>query len=548
MRQKLILIMGIISILFGCDKRESLGGHYYLNEKENIIQYRYSVGGALRWYYTDLNSADIKTFKVFSNTFATDQEHIYFAGKPVKGISPDGFQIVEEFPSAFAKNIKSKQILYRDSLIDIDFQTAKIHSTNYVSDNKTVIYIAKKGASEFGQFHKVPATDAASFQEFKSKSENGTGIGYDKHHIYLNGINTKISSSQAQIIQLGLPTIILQNDTLHYIYSSYRKKESLFKDLQLPFKANAHGVIDTFIYDDFYHFSVQGFKKSNQIDGSKWITDEAGLYFVYNSRIHKVTDKQFEQYIYDPKHPRYLRTTDSLYQVQRYPLKTIRYSSKAEIVAGAIVKDQNNIYQKGEEIKNADSKTFSELPHNQGFVDKNFYYSRMDLSSKKPIPSWAYQEFLEGKKTNDLFGTDLKYDHTVYKTYWNGFLVSLSVPTKQNNSDTIQLEFKNIARKTIALKTPLEQQLHILYQPNKTLSPVYYGDRVTPIRVKKAYNYTSIKNEESIAFSFKLNHQMITQNTVITNGNSILPNLILSNKEFVLERNEYDLYIQASTN
>ena len=37
MRQKLILIMGILSILFGCDKREPLGGHYYLNEKENII-------------------------------------------------------------------------------------------------------------------------------------------------------------------------------------------------------------------------------------------------------------------------------------------------------------------------------------------------------------------------------------------------------------------------------------------------------------------------------------------------------------------------------
>ena len=403
MKFKYILIMGILSMLFGCDSRESLGGNYYLNKDKNIIQYRYSVGGALRWYYTDLHSADSRTFKVFSSVYATDKEHVYFTGLPIKGVSPNGFQIVKEYPNLFAKNSKNYQILYRDSLIDIDFQTVKFHSPNYVSDNNKVIFIADEGVSKYGLFHEVPVTDPVSFEEFKSKSRNSTAIGYDKHYIYLDGINTKISSSQAQIIQLGLPIIILQKDVLHYIYPSYRKKENVFKDLPPPFKVITHGIIDTFMYDDFYHFSIQGLKKPKQIEDSYWITDENGLHFVNDSRIHKVSNKQFAHFTYDEKYPKYIRTGDSLIEAQIYPFRTIRYSEKAEILDDELVKDQNKIYYKGEEIKNADAKTFVKLPINDGFVDKNFYFHRLNPSYKEAIPDWAYQEFLDGKNTRFIW-------------------------------------------------------------------------------------------------------------------------------------------------
>ena len=211
-----------------------------------------------------------------------------------------------------------------------------------------------------------------------------------------------------------------------------------------------------------------------------------------------------------------------------------------------IVKDQNKIYYKGQAIKNVDVETFTKLPKSGDFVDKNFYYYS-DIKHKKPIPDWAYQEFLNGKNTRDLFGIDMKNKHTVYKTYWNGFLVSLSMPTKQNEISQVLLEFKNIARKTIKLNRPIEEQLFVSYKPHNTESPVYYQDKPT-YTVETTYDYKNIKNKESIKLLFSLNKQMIAEKTTTINGNSVLPFLILSNKEFVLERDDYALYIEASNN
>ena len=111
----------------------------------------------------------------------------------------------------------------------------------------------------------------------------------------------------------------------------------------------------------------------------------------------------------------------------------------------------------------------------------------------------------------------------------------------------VLLEFKNIARKTIKLKHPIEKQLHISYEPYSKESPVYYQDKPTYVLETK-YDYKNIENEESIRLSFPLNQQMIEQKTVARYGNLVLPYLILSNKEFVLERNDYDLYIKANNN
>lgn len=545
MKQKLILIIGILSMLFGCNNRESLGGNYYLNKDKNIIQYRYSVGGALKWYYKDLDFADNKTFKVFSNAYATDKNSIYFAGKQVKGVSSNGFQIIKEYPNMFAKNTLSKKILFKDSIIDLDYNSVKIHSSAYVSDKNKVVFIAKRGVGKYGQFHKVPVVEPSSFNEFKEKSKNGMSIGYDKHYIYLEGINTKIPSLQAQIIQLGLPTIILQNDLLHYLYPSHRKKETEFKELQLPLEVSSNGVIGSFLYDTYYHFSILGFKEASQISNSSWITDLNGLFFVNDSRIHHVSKKKYAEYIYDEQYPNYIKTTDSLIQVQSYPHKIIKYSSKAEILDREIVKDQDKIFFKGKEVENVDAETFAKLPRSRGFVDKNFYYG--SINNKNPIPDWAYQEFLNGKNTYDLFGIDTKYKHTVYKTYWNGFLVSLSLPTKRYKSDTIQLKFKNIARKVIALKKPIEEQLYVSYQPYGIESPVYYQDK-PKFTLTTKYDYKIIKNEEIISLSFPLNQQMVEQYKVIVNNSSVLPYLVLCSEKNVLERNDYDLYIKASNN
>ena len=119
---------------------------------------------------------------------------------------------------------------------------------------------------------------------------------------------------------------------------------------------------------------------------------------------------------------------------------------------------------------------------------------------------------------------------------------------KQNESDTVQIVFKNIARKTIELTQPIEEQLYISYQRQATKIPVYIADKSTSIKKENEYNYKRIQNEESIRFSFPINQQMMAQLTVEVNQHQVFPSLILSDIEFPLERNDYNLYIEASTN
>ncbi len=119
---------------------------------------------------------------------------------------------------------------------------------------------------------------------------------------------------------------------------------------------------------------------------------------------------------------------------------------------------------------------------------------------------------------------------------------------KQNESDTVQIVFKNIARKTIELTQPIEEQLYISYQRQATKIPVYIADKSTSIKKENEYNYKRIQNEESIRFSFPINQQMMAQLTLEVSQHQVFPSLILSDIEFPLERNDYNLYIEASTN
>ncbi|MDG1911950.1 MAG: hypothetical protein P8I42_03900 [Flavobacteriaceae bacterium] len=119
---------------------------------------------------------------------------------------------------------------------------------------------------------------------------------------------------------------------------------------------------------------------------------------------------------------------------------------------------------------------------------------------------------------------------------------------KQNESDTVQIVFKNIARKTIELTQPIEEQQYISYQLQATKIPVYIADKSTSIKKENEYNYKRIQNEESIRFSFPINQQMMAQLTLEVSQHQVFPSLILSDIEFPLERNDYNLYIEASTN
>lgn len=540
---KRILLIGSLSALLGCNDRQSLGGNYLYDKSGNKILYRYSIGGAVVPSYQIVPTKHPKTFKVLSQSYAVDKTHVFWAGKLVENAVSEGFEIVEDYPSTFGKNRISQQMVYQDAVVNMDFSSIKIHSQKYLSDKNKVLYIASKGREKYGLFHTVAVSDPANFQLVSAKNKSGV-LSHDAKSIYLKPLNTHIPPENAQVIQYHFP-IILQNDVLHYFYPSYREVKQ-FKVLPPNFVAKDQGIIGTFGDDTYYHFSVSGFDQARQLAESDWINDNNGLYFINDRRIHKIADKPLTDYTYDDKYPNFIRSAEQLLEVVTYPFKVNTYPSNAVIFDDDIVRVGDTVYKNGEALSKVDVTTFAPLK-SSGYVDKDFYYYGHRSWTKRPIPHWAYQALLNGKNPNDFFGIEMQTHYTVYKTYWNGFLVSLSVPSKNNPSSEVLLDFKNIERKTLQLSQPIEQQLHISYTPHNTLSPVYYRDNNAMLVANTNYDFQNIKADESIQFSFTLNQQMLEQYTVIANsGQAVPPRLVLCSKAFALEREVMNLYLEAS--
>lgn len=420
-----------------------------------------------------------------------------------------------------------------------------IHSSTHVSDKNKLLFISKTLNDELGLFHTIPVLDLDSFETIRVNGSD-TELGKDNHHIYIKNIDTKISSIGAEVIRLNSPAaIILQNDVLHYIYPSHRKVETTFKELSKPLVAKYNDTLGSFRHDTFYHFKVEGFAKAQQIHNSQWVKDNSGVFYIDGNKILKVSEITPSHCAYDKDYPKYLKTSDSLYNVISYPFKVNRFSKNAEILNTDIVRDNHTIFVKGNAVPEADAQTFARTKRGYGFVDKNFYYGSYDLSYRKAIPNWAYQEFLEGKDPNDLFGIDMGYDYTRYRSYWNGFLVSFSVPTLTNESKTILLEFKNIERKTQTLAEPIEEQLFLFYEPHNK-EHTHLKDKNALFTVETPYEYTNIIDEQTIKLSVSVNQELIQQLTQTLNGQELKPALILSTTENPSEADMVNLFIRGS--
>ena len=532
-----IIIIGISAVLFSCSSRKSLGGNYFYDESSNKVVLRYYPGESLLPRYATVPTKHPKSFRLLSLNYAVDKENVFWTGKVIENATVKGFAIDERFPWSFAKNTITNQFYYEDKLVDVDVSTVKILSDYYIADKNKVIYISYLEIDKYGMFLEVPVANPANFKLY------GRNLGYDENTIYYKTINTKIPSNNAKIIRYESPTIVSQNDVLHFIYPNHQNKETIFKELPTPLKLNDNGAIDTFLNTTYYHLNIDGFKEVKHIDNSNWLVDENGLYFLKTKSIVKIEDQVSTNYEYDEKHPNYIKTTKHLIEIVSHPFALNFYPPNAVIVNKDIVKVGNTIYKKGKPFIEVDGETFNTLEE-PGYVDKDFYYSR-SLNHKQPIPWWAYQELLDGKNSNDLFGINTKYKYTTYKSYWNGFLVSLSVPTKQNDSTKIGIEFKNIERKKLTLSQPIEQQLHVMYKPHNIL--VYYGDENKLIK-ESNYDFKNIKVDESIQFSLVPSTYLINFCTVTAfSGQFAPPSLILMSNDTPLERTVFDLYLEADT-
>jgi hypothetical protein len=185
------------------------------------------------------------------------------------------------------------------------------------------------------------------------------------------------------------------------------------------------------------------------------------------------------------------------------------FSASGKILSKSIVIDNNTVFYDGVEIENSDATTFIKLdPDNEfsDFVDKNFYYYSMwSVKNRYHIPHWAYEEFKNGKlKESALYNIETKYSHTIYKEYWNGFLVTMKVPTKNNTDNKLYIEFKNIERKTLELDTPLEEKIFLFVTKEFRKSENNTDTSSIKLNATDAYNFKQIKPEEVITFTYEL--------------------------------------------
>jgi len=123
MKPKTYLFLSILGFFFGCDTKEHIGGHYYLDKKKNEVVYRYSTGGSLLPNYKKVPTGNPKTFNVLSDLYAVDNDNVFFAGNLVNAVPSKGFEVDDTYPNTFAKNTESRQFLYQNNQIPLGYDT-----------------------------------------------------------------------------------------------------------------------------------------------------------------------------------------------------------------------------------------------------------------------------------------------------------------------------------------------------------------------------------------------------------------------------------------
>lgn len=534
--------MGFLSALFGCSSKEVIDAkkskHFVVDTETNEVFYKYYGGGALIASYRKLATNHPKDMAILSKTFATDGHLVFYMNAIIEEASPNGFIVNSKFSDCFAKNNISKTHYYQDNLLPLDYSSAKILSRNYVLDKNKVLF-NNKNTYDSVFTKEIPVQDVSSFELVNNKNNNL--LAKDKYWFYLKGIKLPVLSKGAQVIQVGFPTVFLQKDTLHSIYTSNRSMANMRKHLLPNFKVTDSVLIAKSKYDSYYHFKTTGLKNASVIRDSYWVKDANGLYYAQEGdRFIEFSKKQFNSYTYNSEFPKYLRTENTLFAF--YYKGNSMFSNAAKIMNQDIVIDNNTVFYEGIEVDNCDVATFTKLGSN--FIDKNYYYYSSGVGKNRhPIPSWAYEELTNGSiKYRDFYDVKMGSNHTEYKEYWNGFLVTMKVPTVTNIDRNLYLEFKNIERKTLKLEMPLEDKIHLYFNKTHDYSTTIDSDYKVTLRPSEAYNYQQIAKEELITFTTN-----VPENVTDSNGEQFaLPYFVTLSSTNKPEKGQYnELYIKS---
>jgi len=506
--------MGLLSLLFGCNTNEVINpqkSKYYVYGKETnkVVYYKYYGGGNLSPRYDKLHTNHPQDLVVLSEQYATDGHLVFHKANSIEKVNPKGFIVNPEFSASFAKDTISKTHYYRDVVLNLDFSSAKIHSRHYVSDKNKVLFNEEHTSSE-GFDTEIPVQDIPSFELINKNSRTSATLAKDMFWFYLNAIQVPIPSNKTQIIQLGNPSIFLHKDTLHCIYPNYEDINRIRKNVLVNFKVIEDGIIGKYKYDTYHHYKIIGFANASQVEDSHWLKDDNGLYYIdFLDKILEVSKNQYTSYEFNSEFQNYLRTESNLFGM--YYNHSRAYSNKAKIVTDKVVIDNNNVHNEGKQIENSDIATFIKFDK-YDFIDKNYYYYGFNPHKwRQHLPHWAYEELKSGKlKENDLSNIKMEYTQTTYIKYWNGFLVTMKVPSKHSPDNLVSIEFKNIERKTLNLNTPLEETVFLFFTKNHDDT---FNSSIK-LNTQDVYNYKEVEDGKTITFTVESPKDITKKNGV----------------------------------
>ena len=538
--KRLFIIMGILNALFGCNNRETIdpekSTQYVRNTKTQEVFYKYYSAGNWAPTYAKLATNHPDDMTILGKHHATDSRLVFYRGDIIKSANPKGFQIHPEFSGAFAKDSIAKVHFYKDKILDLDYSTAKIHSKHYASDKDKVLYNGTNDSFS----NEFPVEDIPSFAPSK-KSDDSYPLAKDRFWFYLKAVRLPVPATATQIIKTGFPSIFLHKDTLHYIYTSYQDIGETHEGLPAIFDAINNGVFaeDESQHDIYYHHEVNGFNNADYIENSFWLKDDNGLYYLslFNT-FFQVSENPYKTHHYDENSPNYLRTEKTLFGV--YFDEVAEFSLSAEIVSDELVIDNNTVFYKGKELENSDAASF--VTFGSDFLDKNFYYDNLNPHRHRyPLPHWAYEELISGSiEWRDLSDIKMSYAYTSYKKYWNGFLVTMKVPTKKNPDRKLQITFKNIERKTLQFDRALEEILHLFYRKEYKDS----DELSAPLISTTPYNHQEIEPDKTIEFTLELPAEVTSINGEVFSYPYFIA--LSSNNEWIPERTTYrQLHIES---
>lgn len=502
--------------LFGCTKREHIGGPFLLNSKTGRIEINNTQGGSMLPTYKSVPTNHPKSFKYLGGNYGADKEAVFYLTYLVNNADPKEFVVNQDHPKFFGND--TQRFFYKQHEVPgFSPQSVTIHSQEYISNSDKVVLLREEFIENDYELevHEVPVEDIPSFTVAITNQGNTlyakNGFAKDKHWLYINNLRLPIPSANAQVLSLGNPFKIVENQRLFQLFPSYRNLEATTNQLPAQLELRYFGHIGTFKHDDYHLMAIEGFEQLKVIS-THWLQDKNGLYYLTSETLLQAKTDPGTSYTKLAEFENVLQFEGgylAYYWNSNAEQRFFTFSKEAQFLSKDVVSDQGKIYVKGDIYPRADAVSFVKVD-DRDFMDKNYYYSGGNFRSPKPLPPGAYEKIIQGVATwRDFNDIKMTFDASEYKGYWNGFSTLLIFPKKWD-STPFELHFVCRENNMSVLQLPLEEQLKFYIKAySETEQKSIFIEIVPEVTLETPYDYRNIGLSERILLSYSFTDDQI---------------------------------------